>query len=83
MLGLGLDSWNNLMTAFLGIGALAGVIVGVSQFVVIRIQKMESDASAAAFEKYKLGVSYKLKMRKKRESRPARQPVMQFSEPLS
>jgi hypothetical protein len=31
MLGLGLDSWNNLMTAFLGIGALAGVIVGVKQ----------------------------------------------------
>jgi hypothetical protein len=56
MLGLSLDAWNNIMVLFLGIGAVAGVIVVASNFVVIRLQKLEAIDAQAAFEQYKLGV---------------------------
>jgi hypothetical protein len=54
MLGLGLDAWNNIMIASLAFGALAAVIVGLSTYVVIRLQKTEAQASAAEFDRYKL-----------------------------
>jgi hypothetical protein len=54
MLGLGLDSWNNIMIASLAFGALAAVIVGVSTYVIIRLQKAEAAATAEEFSRYKL-----------------------------
>ena len=54
MLGLGLDAWNNIMVASLAFGALAAVIVGVSTYVVIRLQKAEAQTAAAEFDRYKL-----------------------------
>lgn len=42
MLGLDLDSWNNLLSLFLGIGALAAVAVGVSQYIVIQLQREDA-----------------------------------------
>lgn len=56
MLGLSLDSWNNIMVAFLGIGAAAGLIVVASNFIVIRLQKLEAADAQAAFTRYKLEV---------------------------
>jgi hypothetical protein len=56
MLGLGLDSWNNVMALALAIGAFAAVVVGVSQYIIIQLQKAEAKDAAAAFERYKIGV---------------------------
>jgi hypothetical protein len=57
MLGLALDSWNNLMVLSLGLGAIAAVIVGISTYAVIKLQRAEAEDASAAFEQYKLGVS--------------------------
>jgi hypothetical protein len=57
MLGLDLDTWNNLMIACLGLGALAAVIVGISTYVVIQLQKSEAKDAADQFERYKVGVA--------------------------
>jgi len=57
MLGLDLNSWNNLVVIFLGIGALAAIVVGISTYAVIRLQKAESKAANDAFDLYKLGVA--------------------------
>jgi len=57
MLGLSLETWNTVMVASLGIGAAAAVIVGVSTFVIIKLQKLEAADASAAFEQYKLGVA--------------------------
>jgi hypothetical protein len=43
--GFGLDSWNNLMVGGLAIAALAAVAVGVSTYVVIKLQKAEAAAA--------------------------------------
>ncbi len=42
MLGLDLDSWNNLMLISLTIAALAAVVLAVATTAVIRLQKEES-----------------------------------------
>jgi hypothetical protein len=39
MFGLDLDAWNALMVSFLGIAAVAAVVVGVSTAVIIKLQK--------------------------------------------
>jgi len=57
MFGLSLATWNNIMLVFLGIGALAAVIVVVSTFVVIKLQRLEAENAGLAFEQYKLGVA--------------------------
>jgi hypothetical protein len=57
MLGLSLDFWNNILVVFLGLGALAAIIVVVSTFIVIRLQRLEAADASLAFEQYKLGVS--------------------------
>lgn len=57
MFGLGLDSWNNLVVVFLAIGAIAAIIVGISTYAVIRLQKVEAKDADDAFELYKLGVA--------------------------
>lgn len=57
MLGLDLNSWNNLMVAFLTIGALAAAVVVVSTYAVIRLQNAEAKAASDAFDLYKLGVA--------------------------
>jgi hypothetical protein len=65
MLGLSLETWNNIMVMFLGIGAFAAVMVGVSTFAVIRLQKLEATNAALAFEQYKLGVDSRVADAKK------------------
>src|SRR5882762_2514258 len=57
MLGLSLDSWNDLLVVFLGIGAFAAIVVGVSTYAVIRLQKTEAKDAADALELYKLTVA--------------------------
>jgi len=57
MFGLGLDSWNDLVVVFLAIGAIAAIIVGISTYAVIRLQKAEAKDASDAFELYKLGVA--------------------------
>ncbi|MBM3731902.1 MAG: hypothetical protein FJW24_00300 [Acidimicrobiia bacterium] len=57
MLGLDLDSWNDVMVASLAIGAAAAVVVLMATFAVIRLQKAESAAAKDEFERYKLAVS--------------------------
>jgi hypothetical protein len=54
MLGFGLDAWNNIMIASLAFGALAAVVVGVSTYAIIRLQKLEAQSASAEFERYKL-----------------------------
>jgi hypothetical protein len=39
MFGLDLDAWNAVMVSFLGIAAVAAVVVGVSTAIIIRLQK--------------------------------------------
>lgn len=60
MLGLDLDAWNDVMIAALAFGALAAVIVGVSTFAVIRLQKVEVQSAAAEFDRYKLDTEKKI-----------------------
>jgi hypothetical protein len=54
MLGLGLDSWNSIMLWALGIGAVAALTVVLSQWVIIKLQKLEAQDKAEAFERFKL-----------------------------
>jgi len=49
MLGLSLDSWNTILVWFLGIGAVADIVVGLATFVVIKLQKLESQDAASEF----------------------------------
>jgi hypothetical protein len=60
MLGFGLDSWNNVMIGSLAAGALAAVVVVLSQWVIIRLQGEEAVASAEAFARYKLETEEKI-----------------------
>jgi hypothetical protein len=54
MLGFDLETWNVIMVSFLGLGAIAAVVVGVSTAVIIKLQKQEAADSARAFATYKL-----------------------------
>ena len=65
MLGLDLDSWNTLMVSFLGIGAIAAVVVGISTFAVIKLQKAAEEQTKLDFEAYKLTAEGKVADAKK------------------
>ena len=39
MWGMGLDAWNSAQIVFLSIAAAAAILVGVAQFVIIKLQK--------------------------------------------
>jgi hypothetical protein len=65
MFGLSLDIWNNIMVFALGIAAVAAIIVGISTFVIIKMQKAEAIASEAAFDEYKFGVAAQVAEAKK------------------
>jgi hypothetical protein len=65
MFGLSLDTWNNIMLVFLGIGALAAVVVVVSTVIVIKLQRLEATDASLAFEQYKLGVAVQVADAKK------------------
>jgi hypothetical protein len=39
MFGLDLDAWNAVMVSFLGVAAMAAVVVGVSTAIIIKLQK--------------------------------------------
>ena len=45
------------MVTCLGIGAFAAVVVGISTYVVIKLQALEASDARTAFEQYKLGVA--------------------------
>jgi len=57
MLGLNVDTWNDVMVAFLAIASFGAVFAGVSQFVVIKLQKAEAIQAAQDLAIYKAGVS--------------------------
>jgi hypothetical protein len=60
MFGLGLDSWNTVTVWALVITALAACALGLAQFVVTKLQKLEAIDAAAAFERYKLETEQKI-----------------------
>jgi hypothetical protein len=60
MLGLGLDSWNNILLFFLAITAVAAAFVGFSTYATIQLAKQEAADSKREFEEYKLTVDGKV-----------------------
>jgi hypothetical protein len=60
MLGISLDSWNNVMVGALALAAIAAVIVGVSTFIIIRMQAAEEIATKQEFERYKIDADLKI-----------------------
>ena len=56
MWGMGLDAWNSAQIVFLSIAAAAAILVGVSQFVIIKLQKFAAIGAEGEFKKYKLTV---------------------------
>lgn len=60
MWGIGLDGWNSVQIGFLAIAAAAAIAVGVSQFVIIKLQKAAALEAEIEFNKYKLGVDAKV-----------------------
>ena len=57
MWGLSLDFWNNIIVAFLALGAFAAVIVGVATYIAFQLQEQETQDANAALERYKIGVA--------------------------
>jgi cell division protein FtsB len=60
MLGLGLDSWNNILLFFLAITAVAAAFVGFSTYATIQLAKQEAADSKREFDEYKLTVEGKV-----------------------
>src|ERR1700747_704829 len=60
MLGLGLDSWNNVLLFFLAITAVAASFVGFSTYATIKLAKQEAADSKREFDEYKLTVEGKV-----------------------
>ena len=59
MLGLNLDSWNNLMVYSVLLAAAAAAL-GISTFAVVRLQKYEAAAAALEYDAYKQTVAAKV-----------------------
>jgi hypothetical protein len=60
MLGFDLDFWNNVLVASSIFGALAAAAVGVSTYVVIRLQKAAELAAEDELERYKVDAGRKI-----------------------
>jgi biopolymer transport protein ExbD len=60
MLGLDLDGWNTAMVAFLALAAVSATAVGVSQFIIIKLQKASETETKGEFERYKLEAAEKI-----------------------
>ena len=60
MFGLGLDSWNNIMLGCLAAGAVATIVVVLSQLIIIQLQKAEARQAAQEFGLYKLDTERKI-----------------------
>ena len=60
MLGLDLDGWNTAMVVFLALAASAAIAVGVSQFVIIKLQKSSEVEAKQEFERYKVETGEKI-----------------------
>lgn len=65
MLGLDLDTWNTLMISGLILAAVAAVVIGLSTWLVIKLQKSEAINAAVEFERYKVGVAAQVAEAKK------------------
>jgi hypothetical protein len=57
---LSLDSWNNLIVAFLALGAFSAVAVGVATYVAFQLQKTDAQETAAAFDRFKIDTGKKI-----------------------
>jgi len=82
MFGLGLDSWNNILVASLILGALAAVIVGVSTFVIIRLQRSEAQDAGLEFERYKLATDERI-LETTARAKEAELALIKFRKPRS
>jgi hypothetical protein len=60
MLGLDLDGWNTVMVVLLWITACAATAVGITQSVIIKLQKAAEQATKDEYELYKLTVESKV-----------------------
>src|SRR5467141_2003438 len=54
MFGLDLDGWNTAMVVFLALAAASATAVGVSQYIIIKLQKAAEIESKQDFDRYKL-----------------------------
>ena len=59
-LGFDLDDWNTAMVVFLAIAAAAATAVGVSQFIIIKLQKVAELEVKREFDQYKLDAAKKI-----------------------
>jgi hypothetical protein len=57
MFGLDLDDWNVAMVVFLAIAAAAATSVGVSQFIIIKLQKSAEVEAKKEFDLYKISAA--------------------------
>ena len=57
MLGLSLEAWNNIMLLSLGAAATSAVVVGISTYAVVRLQRAEAADAASEFERYRMSVA--------------------------
>lgn len=53
MLGLSLDTWNNIMLSFLGVAAVAAAVVGISTYAAVQLAKLEAKDASDALDRYK------------------------------
>jgi hypothetical protein len=65
MPGLDLDGWNMATIVFFVVAAVAATAVGVSQFIIIRLQRASEAKTRREFERYKLGVAAKVEEARK------------------
>ena len=60
LLGLNLDSWNNILLSFLAVAALAAAIVGWATYATIQLAEQEAADAKKEYEEYKLTVEGKV-----------------------
>jgi hypothetical protein len=58
MLGLGLDTWNNLLIIFLLVAAAFGLLAGGATYCVVRLQRAETEREAREFAAYKVSAKH-------------------------
>jgi hypothetical protein len=56
VLGLGLDSWNNLIVGLAALAGLFAVLAAIATYIAFQLQKAEAVAAKREFEQYKLTV---------------------------
>jgi hypothetical protein len=54
MLGLGLDSWNNIIVWLVALAGAFALLAAIATYVAFQLQKQEAHDSADAFARYKV-----------------------------